>query len=433
MLGGGIAGLVAAFGLRDRGWQVSLLESRRWLGGRAFSSPDPATGWQLDNGPHVMLGCYRAMRALLRRLGSEHMFQQDARLAMTSRDTNGTIARLSLSGLPVPVAMPGALLRLPLPLGGRLRALRGMVSSLRGAPAAWSLADWYRHRGQEGVPDAWLWRPLCRAIMNVEPELASAADFLATVREAFAGRAASAAFWLPSRPWGEIVGEPALRTLRADGVDVRTGARVAGLVRGAGGIAAIETTPGATIVLRPDDLVVSALPWFALRALLPGLVPQLGEMASSPIVSAFFETAREVPPLPDEGPVVALVDGDPFHFVLRVPGADPRRFAVLSGGGRAFDGMQVDAIADLARTQLERHYAGWTGGRSATVRVRKEQHATFVAAPGSRAQRPAPGRVAGGPANLRLCGDWTDTGLPATLEGAARSAERMVRGEGAGP
>lgn len=431
VLGGGVAGIAAAFGLRDRGCSVTLLESRRWLGGRAFSSPDPVTGWQLDNGPHVMLGCYRAMRALLRRIGSEDAFQQDRRLVMTSRDTKGTVVRLALSGLPVPLAMPLALLRLPLPFGARLRALRGMVATLRAAPPSWSLAEWFARRGQEGAPDAWLWRPLCRAIMNVEPELASAADFLATLRIAFAGSAAAAAFWVPKRPWSECVGEPALRALRAEGVDVRCGARVARLSSSSELVTAIELVGDQRIVVAAADLVVSALPWFALREVLPPGVPGVAHVASSPIVSAYFETAVDAPPLPDDGPVVALVDGDPFHFVLRTPGTDARRFALLSGGGRVFDGMAVEAIADLARTQVERHYAGWIGGRGATVRVRKEQHATFVAGPGTRAWRPAPGRVVGGPSNLRVCGDWTDTGLPATLEGAARSAERMVQLEAA--
>lgn len=432
VLGGGVAGIAAAFGLRDRGLPVTLLESRRWLGGRAFSSPDPVTGWQLDNGPHVMLGCYRAMRALLRRLGTEDLFQQDRRLVMTSRDTHGTVARLALSGLPVPLAMPLALLALPLPLGARARALRGMAASLLGAPRDWSLAEWFRRRGQQGAPDAWLWRPLCRAIMNVEPELASAADFLATLREAFAGRASSAAFWLPRRPWNECVGDPALRVLRAEGVDVRCGARVAGLVCRGDRVTAIPLVDGEPVALGPEDLVVSALPWFALRELLPTAIPFAADVASSPIVSAYFETAADSAPLPDDGPVVALVDGDPFHFVLRTPGTDARRFALLSGGGRVFDGMAVDAIADLARTQLPRHYRGWQSGRSAVVRVRKEQHATFVAAPGGTAWRPPPGHLAGAPVNLAVCGDWTDTGLPATLEGAARSAERMVASVGSG-
>ena len=425
VLGGGVAGLVAAFGLRDRCFAVTLLESRRWLGGRAFASPDPVTGWQLDNGPHVMLGCYRAMRALLRRLGTEGLFQQDRRLVMASRDTNGRVARLSLSGLPVPLAMPLALLRLPLSFGARLRALRGMATSLRGAPPDWSLAEWFRRRGQHGTPDAWLWRPLCRAIMNVEPELASAADFLATLREAFAGSAASAAFWIPMRPWSECVGEPARQALWGAGVDVRCGARVTAIV-GAGERVTALAVDSEQLAVGERDLVVSALPWFALHELVPQALPRLAEVASSPIVSAYFETAADEDALPDEGPVIALVDGDPFHFVLRTPGADERRFAMLSGGGRVFDGLKVEAIADLARAQLARHYRGWTGGVGATVRVRKEQHATFVAGPGGVVWRPAPGRVDGAWRNLMVCGDWTETGLPATLEGAARSAEQLL-------
>ncbi|MBL9077236.1 MAG: FAD-dependent oxidoreductase [Planctomycetes bacterium] len=428
VLGGGIAGIVAAFGLRDRGFSVTLLESRRWLGGRAFSSPDPATGWVLDNGPHVMLGCYRSMRALLRRLGSEHAFEQDTKLRLAARDARGRHAQLRLSRLPVPLAMPPALLRLPLSWAGRLRALRGMVATLGRTPPEWSLADWFRRRGQHGEPDAWLWRPLCRAIMNVEPELASARDFLATLRIAFSGSAADAAFWLPKRPWGEIVGEPALRTLLADGVDVRCGARVVRCQVTDARVTLLEVADGEPIAVGERDVVVAALPWFAARDLWPAL-GAAAQLQASPIVSAYFETARGAPHLPVDGPVVSLVDGDPFHFVLRTPGADVRRFALLSGGNRVFDGMTVDAIADLARSQVERHYPGWAGGRAATVRIRKEQLATFVAAPGV-AVRLAPDRPAAGLTNLWCCGDWTATGLPATLEGAARSAELVVRGVG---
>ncbi|MEO6596533.1 MAG: FAD-dependent oxidoreductase, partial [Planctomycetota bacterium] len=137
------------------------------------------------------------------------------------------------------------------------------------------------------------------------------------------------------------------------------------------------------------------------------------------------------PPLPDDGPVVALVDGDPFHFVLRTPGACVRQFAMLSGGNRVFDGMTVDAISALATAELERYYPG-IDLSGATVRVRKEPQATFVAAPGSSSVRPAPGPLVNGPENLRVCGDWTATGLPSTLEGAARSAAKLLEREFAG-
>ena len=424
VLGGGVAGLTAAFGLRDAGFAVTLLESRGWLGGRAFSSLDRESGQRLDNGPHVMLGCYRATRALLQRLGTAGGFQQERSLALAYRRVGGEVLRLGLGPLPVLLSRPVALLRLRLPFAARSRALDGMLGTLWPVPADWSLGDWLQRRRQQGAPDAFLWRPLCRAIMNVEPEQACARDFLATLREAFAGRAASAAFWLPKQPWGALLGDPAPAALAAAGVELRLGARVARLDAEAGRIVAVQLADGERVTVGPRDHVVSALPWFALRTAWPALAP-FGQLASSPIVSAFVTLAPDAPLLPDDGPVTALVDGDPFHFVMRTPGGDPRRLALLSGGNRSFDGQAVDTIAARALEQLAKYHPGIPLA-GATVRVRKEQHATFVAACGSAAARPRPGVLPGGPTNLLVCGDWTATGLPATLEGAARSAAPVV-------
>jgi zeta-carotene desaturase len=426
VLGGGVAGLVAAFGLADAGYRVTLLESRGWLGGRAFSFVDRASGARLDNGPHAMLGCYRAMRALLRRLGTEDRFAKDRALRIAYRTASGRIDRLALAALPVPLAMPWALLRLGVPFGERLRALWGMGAVLRSARESWSVDDWLAARAQRGAPAAYLWRPMCRAIMNVEPGDASARDFLATLRAAFLGSAGAGAFWLPRATWGEILADPAPVALARAGVTLRTGARAVGLDVRDGRVVRITIGDGASLDVAAGDVVVSALPWFALQALVPA-AGKFGALRSSPIVTAHFVFADGAAAPPDDGPLTALVDGDPFHFVYRTPGADRRCVAIFSGGSRSFDGMQVDAIEELARTQLARHFPGFAAAAPAQVRISKEDRATFVADPGSRELRPAPGRLDSVAANLFVCGDWTATGLPATLEGAARSAETMLQ------
>ena len=427
VLGGGVAGLAAAFGLCDRGFEVTLLESRRHCGGRAFASEDRVFGRRLDNGFHVMLGCYRAMRALCRRLGTEQGFQQDRSLSMCYRFRTRTTTRLSLSRLPVPLSMPWSLMGLGIGFGARLRALLGMGTVLLGAPRSWTFADWLRRRWQSGQPDDVMWRPLCRAVMNCEPEQASASEFLATLREAFLGRAGSAAFWVPKRTWGELLGDPAPAALAAAGATLRTGARVASLDRHGGRVTAVVLADGERLELdlAAGDVVVSAMPWFALGRVLGDAAPvPFAQLDSAPIVTAYFDVDDGTPP-PDEGPVVALVGAQPFHFVLRTPGDPVGRFAVLSGGDRSFDGMPVDEIVAVAKRQVADYYDGVDLAR-ATVRIRKEQLATFVPGPGSSALRPAPGPLPGGPANLYVCGDWTATGFPATLEGAARSSERML-------
>ncbi len=423
VLGGGVAGMTAAFGLADRGFRVTLLESRQWLGGRAFSFVDRHSGRRLDNGPHVMLGCYRATRALVRRLGTEDLFDQGRRLTMAYRRVGGELLRLELPRLFVPLAMPWALLRLGLPFGAKLRALFGMTTSLFGAPRSWTVADWIRRRGQRGDPARVLWEPLCRAIMNVEMDLASARDFLATLREAFSGSAGNAALWVPKAPWSAILSDPAPTALERAGVTVRTGARVIGLLREADRLARITFGSGEGLELGEADLVVAAMPWHKLGPLVPELPAQ--RLSGSPIVTAHVRLTGDVT-LPDDGLVVALTGDGPFHFVLRTPGADPAEFAMLSGGDRSFDGMKVDAIAALARAQLQRHYPAFDKDAAAEVRISRENAATFVAGPNADEVRPRPGRLPGGPANLLVCGDWTATGLPATLEGAARSAETAL-------
>ena len=150
VLGGGVAGLTAAFELLDRGYRVELLESRGWLGGRAFSFRDSHTGHLLDNGPHVMLGCYEYMRQLLRRIGTEEEFERGPALALTYRHPGGRVSQLRLRRLSTALAMPLALWSLPLKLGERLRVLLGFFHMLRAAPPKWRLSDWISRRHQGG-------------------------------------------------------------------------------------------------------------------------------------------------------------------------------------------------------------------------------------------------------------------------------------------
>jgi squalene-associated FAD-dependent desaturase len=426
VLGGGVAGITAALRLADRGFDVELVEGRSRLGGRAFTLPDRESVDHCDNGPHVMLGGYRAMRRLLRRLGTESEFVRPAALELAYADAEGRSSRLALLRGPAPLMFGPALLGLRgLAFRDRLRALRGLLSVLRPCPAAWTVEDWIRGRGQSGGPRDFLWDPMCRAIMNAEADRVGARCFLHTLRRAFLGRGSTAAIWLPTRPWTGIIGEPAARELARVGVRVRCGTPVRSLVVEAGRLAAV-VLPDERIELSDAAVVVSALPWHALGRMLPDENLPGGRLEASPIVSVYFEADAD-PRLPPE-PLVALVAGSPFHFVARRPGEDLRRFAVLSGGGADLVGASVSEMIDAARAQLARHFPAADRGALARARARltKEAAATFVHGPASDTVRPMPGRLPG-VEGLFVCGDWTRTELPSTLEGAVESAERAVR------
>lgn len=426
VLGGGIAGIAAALELCARGRAVVLLEARGWLGGRVFSREDERLGGLRDNGPHVALGCYDAFRGLLRELGTEVAFRAEPTLTVAYADSNGRRSTLRLPRLPVPLAMPWALLCLPgLSINERARALWGLAGCLAGARPADSLETWLARWRQHGGPRRFLWDPLCLAVMNAPAARVSARLFLQTMRQAFTGRAGRAAIWVPDRPWSAIVGDPALRVLRARGADVRLGVRVAGLEVVDGRVARIATA-SETITVDADDLVVSTLPWHRLAPCLPPddpLAAGLRTLRGAPIVSVYFAVDHD-PPLPD-APLVALVDGDPFHFLVRRPSEGTRRFAVLAGGADALDGVAVSVILARACEQLARHFPGLRVD-PAHGRVVKEARATVLVEPGAQ---PRP-RCGAHPVvtNLRLAGDWCDTGLPSTMEGAALSARLALAG-----
>ena len=102
ILGGGVAGLAAAMAHHEKGWKVHVVEARGKLGGRAWSHQKNADTPELDNGPHVILGCYHSFRRLLRSLGSEGHFHQAPTLSLSWLSEGGRIQRLSPPALPAP-------------------------------------------------------------------------------------------------------------------------------------------------------------------------------------------------------------------------------------------------------------------------------------------------------------------------------------------
>jgi hypothetical protein len=368
----------------------------------------------------VRLGCYDAFRRLLRRLGTEGELARAPALSLAYRRQGGAVERLALPrALPAPLALPLALLRARLlPWRERLRAVAGLAAAARD-PGDATVEAWLRRHRLDGGPRRWLFLPLCLAIMNAAPAAASARVFLAALRRAFAGRPSRAALWVPARPWRDIVGAAAERHLRAHGAEVSLGVGVTAIERWDGRVGAVRTTAG-TRELAAGDLVVAALPWRILSGLLGDAAPRGPAMEDLPIVSVYFAGVRGV----DADDVECLVDGDPFHFLCRRAQEPADRVALLAGAAAHLEGCSPADVEARAREQLARYYprAALDGARA---RVMKEPRATLLISPAVAAARPAPGLFPGF-ANLRLAGDFTATGLPCTLEGAAASAEAAL-------
>jgi hypothetical protein len=263
-----------------------------------------------------------------------------------------------------------------------------------------------------------LWEPLAVAALNTGAEQGSARLFRRVLVETLAKGAAACLPLVPRDGLSESFVEPALAFLRAHAAEIRFGARLRRLRFENRRVAGLSFDEGA-VAVGPSDALVLAVPAAVAARLVPGLVvPE----ASSPIVNAHF---RCTPPA--GSPLFIGIIGGKAQWVFRKRG-------VLSVTVSAADAL-VDLPANELRELLWRDVAVAYGLARAPVppaRIVKERRATFLASPDQLGRRP---KTATCWANLVLAGDFTDTGLPATIEGAVRSgaaAARHVLGRRAG-
>ncbi len=423
IVGGGLAGITAALDCAAAGAEVVLVEVRRRLGGAAYSFE--RDGLQMDNGQHVFLRCCEAYRELLERLGSSHLVALQPRLDIPVLCPGQKPARLRRGGLPAPLHLAGALARYPrLSPPERLRAALaaralGRLDPQDGRLDETSFGDWLSAHGQGPHAVEALWDLIALPALNVRAREASLGLAAFVFQTGLLSSAGAGDIGLHVGTLQEIVGDPALLALERAGVEVRLGWRAEAAGLEGGRFRVSGRAAGAEHSLAADALVV-AVPHDRAGALagpLLGTEPGAG-LASSPIVNLHVLYDRQVL---DE-PFAAGV-GTPVQYLFdrgAAAGApaDCQYLAVSLSGAGAEMGMTVAALRERYEPALAELLPRARGARVERFQVTREHAATFRAAPGSRALRPpARTRVPG----LALAGAWTDTGWPATLEGAVKS------------
>jgi squalene-associated FAD-dependent desaturase len=441
VVGGGFAGLAAAVALQEQRHEVVLLERRGVLGGRATSSRDRVTGEDVDNGTHLMVGAYASTIDLLRAAGASDLlaFQDDLRIEWA--DANGRSV-LACPPLVAPLHLFAGLLGLRVPLSVKLQAIgMGIAVRFGRRPAGLTLAEYFRRCGQGASARRLLWDPLALAILNEPVERAAAVLFHRVFQETFLRDRKASRLVFPRRGWGVLV-ERLARYLEGRGGLVRRGARVEAIRVEDGRATGIlyaqrsgvreEVAAGRPPEARvePADAVVSAVPPQAVVGLLPeewrarDPFAVLERFSASPIVSIEIWLDRVVV----DRPMLGLRDGD-MEWVFdkgRLYGraGAPQHLAfVASAAYRSASKTNADLVA-AAVGALGRCFPAMAAATVVRSLVLREPAATFASTPDLEPLRPGADTPVAG---LFLAGDWTNTGLPATIEGAVRSGRRAAR------
>jgi squalene-associated FAD-dependent desaturase len=409
IIGGGLAGMAAAIALESVGLSVTLLEARRSLGGRAGSFEDPTTGEQLDNCQHVLLGCCTNLIDFYNRMGVGDRIGWQSTIHFL--DGQGRAYNLSATaGLPAPFHLSGSLLRFGLlNWSERLAATRAMMAMMlmgrqgRANLADMSFGEWLDAHDQPASLLPKLYDPVLVGSLNEQCRLASAAYAIQVFQDALLMNSKGFPMGVPACPLQQLYETPPCR-------DVRWGARVSELQWSGGRVSGVRLMNGQTL---SAAAVVLATNHHAMQRWLPeGMYPGLKELENVPILGAHLWFDKPVL----RSSHAALIDG-PLQWLFR-----------KDTEGRSIHGVISAARdwADVPREQCLEAFTTQIRSLSPDARDAKlergvvviEKRATFSPRPGIDRFRPSQSTPID---NLFLAGDYTQTGWPATMEGAVRS------------
>lgn len=418
VVGAGIAGIAAAVRLSEAGVRVRLLETRKKLGGRATSFDDTRSGRTLDNCQHVVLGCCTNYLDLLKRLDVEQCIQWYQEQYWI--EVGGRTSVIRRGRLPAPAHFAVSMLTAPM-------FTKAETISLARACSAMMRADRTQHRdetfatylgtlGQSERLMRRFWSPVVVSACNLDLDKVAASVAMHVFQEGFFAAANAADIGVSTVPLVRLYDRAGELIARQGGtIDLGTSVRSVDA-------RSVTTSDGQVLTA---DAVVCAVPVERVRRIVrPECLAsdprfaRLDEFGHSPILGVHLEFDR---PVMGDLPHAVLVDR-PTQWLFRKNDDGTYVHAVISAadawlelpegeiGQRVLADMRACLPAFQPRSRAD-------GPELVRVRAVKEKLATFAPTPGIEPARPGPT----GPSGVFLCGDYTDTGWPATMEGATRS------------
>ena len=441
IVGGGVAGLAAACALTQDGYAVELFERRPYVGGRASSYLHPGVGEVIDNCQHIVLGCCTNVLDLLRRANAEDtVLWSDG---ITFLEPGGRQSKLKPASLPAPLhSTPSFLAAKALRLRDKMAIARAISVFLKGSKPEddrHKFSDWLKSTGQTQRAVEHFWKPVLFSALNEDPDRISVRYAAKVFREAFLFSADAGRMGVPRVPLSEMYGEVAI-AIEREGGKIHLRSTVDTLCHDE------ETRRWRLRVgeqVEEFDAVVLALSFDGMEKLLPALPEgaprdrlqkRLAGFSHSPLTGIHLWFDREITPLNH-----AVLLDTTVQWLYNTSRIQPERQSMRGGhlielvvsASKSLVPMERQAIIDLALRELALFFPAMQEAILLKAAVVKELRATYSIVPGLDDLRPT---AESGWAGLMLAGDWTATGWPSTMEGAARSgylaAEAVSRESG---
>lgn len=418
VIGGGISGLSAAVLLAEKNYEVTLIESSPKLGGRAYSFYHPKINSIIDNGQHLMMGCYTNTLSFLSKIDSADLIEIQKNMSVCFVKKNESEFNLAVSNIFYPINLLFAILKFnAISLKSRLK----IVDLFLELCFCWtcdikeySVVQWLIEKKQTREAIQSFWEIICFGTLNTSIDRASASIFAEVLKKIFLDGNDSTKFIIPKVGLSELYVEKCKEKLKKKNNIINTSEKVLVFEYSNSSLIRVITDKN---TYSEFDYVISSIPSHQLIKIFKNSkIPTkcLPELKYSPILNAFIWLSKN----PFTKKFYGLIDSK-IHWIFN----HGEYISLTISAAEELILLTNDEIFEILYSELEIFFSIFKKELVTNSIIIKEKRATFISDSESTAKRE---NIKSPFNNLILSGDWTNTGLPSTIEGAVQSAMTAV-------
>ena len=410
VIGGGFAGLTAAAYLAKNNFKVTLLEASPKLGGRAYSFFDKETNTTIDNGQHILMGCYHNTLNFLELIGASNNFSFQKRLEVNFINEGFKILPLKSFPIFYPFNLIFGLLNFgAMNIKDRFNLLKVFLKLLFYSSAKYSnlnIKEWLESEGQSKTVQDAFWKILAVGALNTNIEKASAKIFIDILREIFLSGSKASRIVLPKFGLSDSYVKNAGEYIRQNGGEINTSESVDRIILKNSRISEIQTDRKA---FSDFDFVISTIPAFALTKLLnDDLKIELQEFEYSTILNIHIWLKKNT--IPDG--FFGLINS-PLHWIFN----KGTHLNIVISDANDYVNKSDEELIEMIKIEMKKFFF-LQSESILSYQIIKEKRATFIPSKHTIGNRPSQKTKI---ENFFLAGDWVDTSLPSTIESAVKS------------